>query len=149
MSCCVVWLYHAHHKLKILYTTAPPHLLPEDIPYDLIQFGPAFPNMGGLILEFPSLELAMRISAALEESASSPKVFMLPTIHVGLLPLPLTHIHLDPYSLTHTHTHSLTHSHTCTCASYTLCYFTLDLSALTCKLVLKRWEGHNIVVMTI
>ena len=61
---------------------APQHLLPEDIPYNLIQFGPAFPSMGGLILEFPSLELAMRISAAMEQSTSSPKVIMLPTIHV-------------------------------------------------------------------
>ena len=89
----------------IVYPVAPPHLLPEDIPYDLIQFGPAFPSMGGLILEFPSLELAMRVSAALEQSMSSPKVFMLPTIHVGH-----THTHTHTHMCAHTHTH--THSHT-------------------------------------
>lgn len=84
-------------SLYLILYAAPQHLLPENIPYNLIQFGPAFPNMGGLILEFPSLELAMRISAALEQSTSSPKIIMLPTIHVRTI-----------FTVSHAHTHTYT-----------------------------------------
>ena len=65
--------------------TAPAHLVPGHIPYDKIQIGPAFPLMGGLFLEFPTFELAMRISLALEQSPSHPKIIMLPSIYVSTL----------------------------------------------------------------
>jgi len=67
--------------VKKLLDEAPPHLVPSHIPYGKIQIGPAFPAMGGLFLEFPTFDLAMRISAALEESPSRPKIIVLPTIY--------------------------------------------------------------------
>lgn len=66
--------------------TAPQHLLPDNIPYDKITIGPAFPSMGGLILHFPTYVLAMKISVCLEQSPSKPKVIMIPTIYVIFYP---------------------------------------------------------------
>lgn len=74
---------HPHNHLPTPTPTAPPHLVPSHIPYGKIQIGPAFPAMGGLFLEFPTFDLAMRISAALEESPSRPKIIVLPTIYVS------------------------------------------------------------------
>ncbi len=71
------------------FPPVPPHLLPKVIPYDKIQIGPGFPMMGGLFLEFPTFELAMRVAVALEASLSTPKVIMLPTIYVSQTTVPL------------------------------------------------------------
>ena len=54
-----------------------------DIPYDRIKIGPACPTMNGLFLEFQTFDLAMKVSAALDETPSRPKVIMLPTIYVS------------------------------------------------------------------
>jgi diacylglycerol kinase (ATP) len=47
----------------------------------LIKIGPAFPSAGGLFLEFPTFDLAIRITLALENLQSCPKIILLPTIH--------------------------------------------------------------------
>lgn len=67
--------------VKKLISEAPTCPPSEDIPYDRIKMGPAFPEMGGLFLEFQTFDLAMKISAALDETPSHPKVIMLPTIY--------------------------------------------------------------------
>ena len=97
--CIYIQCIHKHiydvqciYKHDITHThthshTAPAHLVPGHIPYDKIQIGPAFPLMGGLFLEFPTFELAMRISLALEQSPSHPKIIMLPSIYVSTLTL--------------------------------------------------------------
>ena len=50
----------------------------------LIKIGPAFPSAGGLFLEFPTFDLAIRITLALENLQSCPKIILLPTIHVRI-----------------------------------------------------------------
>jgi hypothetical protein len=49
---------------------------------DRIKIGPAFPSAGGLFLEFPTFDLAVSITSALEKLPSCPKIIVLPTIHV-------------------------------------------------------------------
>ena len=77
-----MWIHVHLHSQTCTHTIATAHLVPIEIPYDKIQIGPAFPSMGGLILEFPTFELAMRISEALEETSSKATVMSLPTIYV-------------------------------------------------------------------
>ena len=76
--CCLA-IVHTNSVLSV----APAHLIPENIPYDDITIGPAFPSMGSLVLDFPTYDLAMRISVCLEQSPSRPNVIMLPTIYVS------------------------------------------------------------------
>ncbi len=71
--------------LDNLFSTGPAHLIPDKIPYDKITIGPAFPSMGSLIMDFPTYDLAMKISVCLEQSPSQPKIVMLPTIYVSNL----------------------------------------------------------------
>ena len=49
-----------------------------------IKIGPAFPSAGGLFLEFPTFDFAIRITLALENLQSCPKIILLPTIHVRI-----------------------------------------------------------------
>ena len=74
---CVCDKVHAHMH------TAPSQILPSEIPFDRIKIGPAFPNAGGLFLEFPTFDLAVRITAALEKSPNCPKIIMIPTVFVS------------------------------------------------------------------
>ena len=62
-----------------------------------IKIGPALPNSGGLFLEFPTFDLAIVVTSALEKLSSCPKIILLPTIHVSTHP---------PHTRTHTHTHA-------------------------------------------
>lgn len=83
---CSVWWNHFYLCLSLSLPpslTAPSHILPPNIPFDRIKIGPAFPNAGGLFLEFPTFDLAVRITSALEKSPSCPKIIMVPTIYVS------------------------------------------------------------------
>ena len=70
-------------KVNAHIHTAPSQILPSEIPFDRIKIGPAFPNAGGLFLEFPTFDLAVRITAALEKSPNCPKIIMIPTVYVS------------------------------------------------------------------
>lgn len=50
--------------------------------FDQIEIGPAFPSLGSLILTFPSFEMAMRLTVAMEQNPASPNIVLLPSIYV-------------------------------------------------------------------
>ncbi|CAI8027162.1 hypothetical protein GBAR_LOCUS15553 [Geodia barretti] len=78
--------------VKSLFAEIPAYAKPSENQMCLIKIGPAFPSAGGLFLEFPTFDLAIRITSALENLQSCPKIILLPTIHpdaVGLDQEPL------------------------------------------------------------
>ena len=48
----------------------------------MVKIGPAFPTHGGLFIEFPTVDVACKVCAALQESQV--KVTLLPSIYVSL-----------------------------------------------------------------
>lgn len=58
---------------------------PKDLVFDFdrLELGPSFPTVGGLIVTFPSFELAVRLTIAMEQSPDQPKIIMLPNIFVS------------------------------------------------------------------
>ena len=60
---------------------ASPGLLTEAL-LNMVKIGPAYPTHGGLFIEFPTMDVACKVCAALQESQV--KVTLLPSIYVSL-----------------------------------------------------------------
>ena len=51
--------------------------------FDNVEIGPAFPSMGGLVLTFPTFELASTLMGAMEQNPAKPSIILLPSIYVS------------------------------------------------------------------